>query len=92
VVYTRPENDYRLFTKTPHGSKAWKNVFARRSSVELSLKRAFVDYRIEQARARSDKRWFFIATLAALNQNLDAQIKITEISLLKHLGLMKQAA
>jgi len=92
VVYTKPEDDYRLFTKTPRGSKAWKKVFARRSSVERTLKRILVDYRIERARARSDKRWFFIATLAALNQHLDAQTGITEISLLKRLGLLKQAA
>ena len=92
VVYTRPENDYRLFTNTPRGSKAWKKVFARRTSVERTLKRILVDYRIERARARSDKRWFFIATMAALNQHLDAQTKSAENSLLKRLGLLKQAA
>ncbi len=92
VVYTRPEDDYRLFTKTPRGSKAWKKVFAKRTSVERTLKRTLVDYLIEQARARSDKRWFWLATLAALNQHLDAQTGITEFSLLKRLGLLKQAA
>lgn len=92
VVYTRPEDDYRLFTKTPRGSKVWKNIFAKRTSVERSLKRTLVDYLIEQERARSDKRWFWLATLAALNQHLDAQIKITEISLIKRLGSLKPAA
>jgi len=92
VVYTRPETDYRLFTKTPRGSKAWKKVYTRRTSVERTLKRILVDYLIERARARSDKRWFWLATLAALNQHLDAQIKTTEISLLNRLGLSKQAA
>lgn len=92
VVYTKPEDDYRLFTKTPRGSKAWKKVFAKRTSVERTLKRILVDYLIERARARSDKRWFWLATLAALNQHLDAQTGITEISLLKRLGLLKQAA
>ncbi len=92
VVYTRPEIDYRLFTKTPRGSKAWKKVFARRTSVERTLKRTLVDYLIDQARARSDKRWFWLATLAALNQHLDAQTRITKISLIKRLGLLKQAA
>jgi len=58
VVYIRPQTDYRLFTKTPRGSKAWKKAFARRSSVERSIKRILVDYRIEQARARSLKQWF----------------------------------
>jgi hypothetical protein len=51
-----------------------------------------VDYLIEQARARSDKRWFWLATLAALNQHLDAQTKVTEISLIQRLGLLKNAA
>lgn len=92
VFYTRPVNDCRLFTKTSRGSKAWKKVFARRTSVERTLKRILVDYLIERARARSDKRWFFIATLAALNQHLDAQTKVTEISLIQRLGLLKHAA
>lgn len=92
VKYTKPESDYRLFTKTPRGSKAWKKAFARRSSVERTLKRILVDYCIEQARARSNKRWFWLATLAALNQHLDAQIGVTKNSLLVSLGLKKQAA
>ena len=92
VLYTRPENDCRLFTKTPRGSKAWKKVFTRRTSVERTLKRTLVDYLIERARARSDKRWFWLATLAALNQHLDAQTKSAEISLIKRLGLLKPAA
>jgi len=92
VKYTRPETDYRLFTKTPRGSKAWKNTFARRTSVERTLKRILVDYAIELEQARSNKRWFWIVTLAALNQHLDAQIGATENSLLVRLGLKKQAA
>jgi hypothetical protein len=92
VVYTKPQDDYRLFTKTPRGSKAWKKAFARRSSVERSIKRILVDYRIEQARARSVKQWFWLATLAALNQHLDAQINVTECSLLERLGLKLRTA
>lgn len=92
VVYTKPDDDYRLFTKTPRGSKAWKKAFARRSSVERTLKRILVDYCIEHARARSDKRWFWLATLAAVNQHLDAQINVVKNSLLVRLGLKKQAA
>jgi len=92
VKYTKPETDYRLFTKTPRGSKAWKKAFARRSSVERTLKRILVDYLIERARARSDKQWFWLATLAALNQHLDAQIGVAESSLMVRLGLKKQAA
>ena len=92
VKYTKPESDYRLFTKTPRGSKAWKKAFGRRSSVERSLKRILVDYCIEQTRAQSDKRWFWLATLAALNQHLDAQTGIAKSSLIARLGLKRQAA
>ncbi len=92
VKYTRPEADYRLFTKTQRGSKAWKKAFARRSSVERTLKRILVDYAIELERARSDKRWFWLATLAALNQHLDAQLRVTKNLLQVRLGLKKQAA
>jgi hypothetical protein len=92
VKYTRPGTDYRLFTKTPRGSRLWKKIFARRSSVERTLKRILVDYSIEKARAHSDKRWFWLATLAALNQHLDAQIRVTQNSLLGRLGLKRQIA
>lgn len=92
VKYTRPETDYRLFTKTPRGSKAWEKAFARRSSVERTLKRILVDYCIEQARARSDKRWFWLATLAAFNQHLDAQKGVVKSSLMVRLGLKQQTA
>lgn len=92
VVYTKPQSDYRLFTKTPRGSKAWKKAYARRSSVERSIKRILVDYKIEQARARSVKQWFWLVTLAALNQHLDAQIAVTKCSLLVRLGLKQRTA
>jgi len=32
-----------------------------------------VDYCIEQRRVRSKARWFWMASLAAINQHLDAQ-------------------
>ena len=87
VKYTRPEKDLRLFTKTPRGTKAWKKIYARRSSAERSLKRMLVDYLIEKLRARSDKQWFWWATLAAINVHLDAQVKATACSLIKELPL-----
>jgi len=79
-------------SKLPAVQKAWKKVFARRTSVERTLKRILVDYLTERARAHSDKRWFFITTLAALNQHLDALTKVTEISLIQRLGLLKHDA
>jgi len=48
TVYTKPRGDLRLFTKTPHNSKAWKDVFKRRTSSERSLDRMKVDYKLER--------------------------------------------
>jgi hypothetical protein len=92
VVYTKPKDDLRLFTTTPRGSEAWKKTFAKRTSVERTLKRILVDYRIESARLRAEKRWFWFASLAAINQHLDAQVKAMGNSLLPKLGLMSKAA
>lgn len=69
-----------------------KKTFAKRTSVERTLKRILVDYRIESARLRAEKRWFWFASLAAINQHLDAQVKAMGNSLLPKLGLMCIAA
>jgi len=70
VVYTKPDDDLRLFTKTSRDSKAWKKIYAKRTSVERTLKRILVDYDIENLRLRAEKRWFWFATLAGINQHL----------------------
>ena len=91
VVYTKPAWDYRFFTPTPRDSKEWKITYAKRTSVERTLKRILVDYAIEQYRVRSIKGWFWLASLAAINQHLDAQIAvINRDSLFLKLGLSKK--
>ena len=92
VIHTKPDDDLRLFTKTPRGSKAWKIKFAKRTSVERTLKRILVDYIIESARLRAEKRWFWVASLAAVNQHLDAQVKKLGGSLFLKLGLLGKTA
>ena len=92
VIHTKPKDDLRLFTKTPRGSKAWKIKFAKRTSVERTLKRILVDYTIERARLRAEKRWFWIASLAAVNQHLDAQVNKLGHSLFLKLGLIDKTA
>jgi len=87
VVYTKPSWDLRLFTPTPRNSKAWKNVYARRTTVERTFKRILVDYKIELANARTKKRWFWQATLAAINQHLDAQVSVAKPKILEDIGL-----
>ena len=92
VVYTKPCNDPRLFTKTPRGSKVWKKSYARRTSVERTIKRILVDYDIESLRFRAEKRWFWSASLAAINMHLDAQVAALKQPLFTRLGLIQKAA
>lgn len=91
VVYTKPDWDLRLFTPIPRGSEAWKKAYARRTSVERSLKRILVDYKIENANVRSKKHWFWRASLAAVNQHLDAQVAVIKPSILQDIALIPTA-
>jgi hypothetical protein len=86
------KDDLRLFTQTPRGSKAWKKAYARRTSVERNIKRILVDYRIENLKLRAEKRWFWAASLAAINQHLDAQIETLKQPLFTKLDLKLKAA
>jgi len=92
VIYTKLKDDLRLFTKTPQGSKAWKKNYAKRTSVERTLKRILVDYTIKSARLRAEKRWFWVASVTAINQHLDAQVKALGHPLTHKLGLIVKAA
>ena len=92
VFYTKMKDDLRLFTQTPRGSKAWKKTYARRTSAERNIKRILVDYRIENLKFRAEKRWFWAASLAAINQHLDAQIEALTQPLFTKLGLKIKAA
>jgi len=85
------KDDFRLFTKTPRGSKAWIKKYSRRTSVERTLKRTLVDYRIENLRFRAKSRWAWFASLSAINQHLDAQVIAVGKTLLNKLGLNKAA-
>lgn len=79
VVYTNHKDNPRLFTQTPRGSEQWLNKYDKRSSAERSNKRKKIDYRLEQARVRSQQHWFVRYTLAAICQHLDAWVKTTDI-------------
>ncbi len=46
-----------VYQNSPH-FKDLEKFFTRKLSAERALKRTLVDYLIERARARSDKRWF----------------------------------
>jgi len=67
VVYIKPDYDPKMFTPVPRHTKAFKDKFKTRTSVERTHKRLFVDYSIESARSRSNMMRFTMATFAAVN-------------------------
>ncbi len=84
-IYTKPQWDLRLFTTPPRKSDKWKELFKERTSVKRSLKRTLVDYKVENAKVRSKRHWFFRISLSAINHHLDAQINATKCELLDSL-------
>jgi hypothetical protein len=82
TVYLKPDFDPRLFPPVSRGSDAFKNMMKRRTTVERSHKRIFVDYNIEAGRCRSSRERFLLATMAAVNVHLDAWVKHQQFSVL----------
>jgi len=80
VVYIKPDYDPRMFPPVPRHTKAFKDKFKTRTSVERTNKRLFIDYNIERARSRSNMMRFAMATFAAVNIHLDAWVKHTNFS------------
>jgi hypothetical protein len=72
VFYTKPEDDPRLFTHPPRDSKAWKQSYKNRTSVERSHKRKKIDFHLEQARLRSRRQWAVRIFLMAISQHAAA--------------------
>lgn len=77
----------RLFTPVPRHTDAFKNVFKRRTSVERSNKRMFIDYAIEDARSQSTMMRFAFATFSVINMHLDAWLKHKQFNILDQLEL-----
>lgn len=69
VFYTKPEDDPRLFTHPTRDSKAWKQAYKKRTSVERSHKRKKIDFHLEQARLRSRRQWAVRIFLMAICQH-----------------------
>lgn len=86
TVYIKPDFDPRIFTPVPRCSKAFKEKFKTRTSVERSNKRLFEDYAIEEYDARSAMMRASLAALAVINIHLDAWIKHTATSFVESLG------
>jgi len=75
TVHTKPEDDLRLFPKTPRDSLAWKYTYNKRSSSERLNKRSKIDYSLERCRVKSKEGWFWRSHLADMNQHLDAWLR-----------------
>jgi hypothetical protein len=69
-----------MFPPVPRHTKAFRDKFKSRTSVECTNKRLFIDYSIERVRLRSNMMRFAMATFAAVNVHLDACIKHTNFS------------
>jgi hypothetical protein len=72
VIYTYPQENYRLHTLIPRDSDLWQLHKDRRSCAERSVKRKKLDFRLLQTRTAGRQRWFFRLILAAMCQHIDA--------------------
>jgi hypothetical protein len=72
VVYTYPDENYRLHTLIPRHSDLWQCHAKRRSCAERSFKRKKYDCCLLQTRTAGRDRWFFRVMLAAMCQHIVA--------------------
>jgi hypothetical protein len=75
VIYTKSEQDLRLFSRIPRHSDDWNALMRQRTAAERVNNRILNDYGIEADASRGKKRIAFMTTLAAINVHLDAQLK-----------------
>jgi hypothetical protein len=72
VIYTYPEENYRLHTRIPRDSDLWHSHKDARSCAERSVKRKKYDFALLQTRTAGRDRWFFRLMLTAMCQHIDA--------------------
>jgi hypothetical protein len=72
VIYTYPQENYRLHTLIPRDSDLWQCHQDARSCAERSVKRKKYDFCLLQTRTAGRDRWFFRLMLAAMCQHIDA--------------------
>jgi hypothetical protein len=72
VVYTYPQQNYRLHTLIPRDSDLWQCHQDARSCAERSVKRKKLDFHLLQIRTAGRDRWFFRLMLAAMCQHIVA--------------------
>lgn len=72
VIYTYPQENYRLHTLIPRDTDLWQCHRDARSCAERSVKRKKYDFRLLQTKTAGRDRWFFRVILAAMAQHIDA--------------------
>jgi hypothetical protein len=72
VIYTYPQENYRLHTLIPRDSDLWQCHRDARSCAERSVKRKKYDFHLLQTKTAGRDRWFFRLILAACCQHIDA--------------------
>jgi hypothetical protein len=74
VIYTYPQENYRLHTLIPRDSDLWQCHKDARSCAERSVKRKKYDFHLLQTHIAGRDRWFFRLMLAAMCQHIDAWV------------------
>jgi len=72
VIYTYPQQNYRLHTLIPRDSDLWQCHRDARSCAERSVKRKKYDFHLLETKTAGRDRWFFRLMLAAMGQHIDA--------------------
>ncbi len=72
VIYTYPQENYRLHTLIPRDSDLWQCHRDARSCAERSVKRKKYDFHLLETKTAGRDRWFFRLMLAAMAQHIDA--------------------
>jgi hypothetical protein len=72
VIYTYPQDNYRLHTLIPRDGDLWQCHRDARSCAERSVKRKKYDFHLLQTKTAGRDRWFFRLILAAMSQHIDA--------------------
>lgn len=75
VIYTYPQQNYRLHTLIPRDSDLWHCHRDARSCAERSVKRKKYDFHLLQTKTAGRDRWFFRVILAACCQHIDAWLR-----------------
>lgn len=72
TFHTHSKDNLRLFPKIARGTKQWKKIYNRRTSIERSNKREKIDYHLEAGKHRSTMMWAIRIYGIMICQHMDA--------------------